>query len=891
MAQKIKGITIEIGGDTTKLDKALSGVNTKAKDLKSELKGVNSLLKLDPSNVTLLKQKQDILNKSIENTRDKLNTLKSTQAQVQQQFNEGKITEEQYRDFQREIVATENKLKSLTQELKNFGSVGAQQIAVVGDKMKNVGDKLESAGKKISVASVGATAALGGIAKNAIDFETAFTGVTKTVDGTDQELAQIKQGLLDLSQATASSTTDIAAVAEAAGQLGVKTENILDFTETMVRLGDSTTLSSEEAATAIAQLYNVMGSDINTVDNFGSALVSLGNNAATTETDILNMATRIGSSGKQVGLTEQEVLALSATLSSVGLEAEGGGSAISAVITKIDKDVALNSDTLKTWADVAGMSVKDFKNLWETDAMSAIQKIVAGMGDASKGGENLNVILDELGVTSLRQTDTMKRLSSASGLMTDMVNLSNEAWKENTSLSEESNKRYQTTAARMTQLKNQITELCVKLGDVLLPILQKIINAISGFVKWLTNLNPVAKKIVVVILALVAALGPLILITAKMITSVGTIMKVVPKLVGFMKTIKTAMLALNTTMLANPITWIIAGIVALIAAIVLLWTKCEWFRNLVTGMFENIKNACKKVIDAIVGFFKGVIDFIKNNWQTILLFIVNPFAGAFKLLYNHCEGFRNFINNFLENVKQFFSNAIENIKNFFSSIPEFIREIFVNAWNNMTSVFEKIADWFSDRLNDVKNVFSTIWNSITGIIRNCWNGILNLFSKGGQIFNGIKDGIVNAFKAIVNAIITGINTVIKIPFDKVNGLLNTIRNVKIPVINKKPFKGLWSQNPLPVPQIPKLRSGGSIEEGQAIVAEAGPEMITMTNGKVRVRPLTSMDRNQVLNTTNNKSNDVHVNVENFYNNRPQDVEGFAQELEFYRRRELDSIGG
>lgn len=888
MAQKIKGITIEIGGDTTKLDKALSGVNTKAKDLKSELKGVNSLLKLDPSNVTLLKQKQDILNKSIENTRDKLNTLKSTQAQVQQQFNEGKITEEQYRDFQREIVATENKLKSLTQELKNFSSVGAQQIAVVGDKMKNVGDKLESAGKKISVASVGATAALGGIAKNAIDFETAFTGVTKTVDGTEEELAQIKQGLLDLSQATASSTTDIAAVAEAAGQLGVKTENILDFTETMVRLGDSTTLSSEEAATAIAQLYNVMGSDINTVDNFGSALVSLGNNAATTETDILNMATRIGSSGKQVGLTEQEVLALSTTLASVGLEAEGGGSAISAVITKIDKDVALNSDTLKTWADVAGMSVKDFKNLWENDAMSAIQKIVAGMGDASKGGENLNVILDELGVTSLRQTDTMKRLSSASGLMTDMVNLSNEAWEENTSLSEESNKRYQTTAAKMTQLKNQITELCVKLGDILLPILQKIINKISGFVKWLTNLNPAAKKVMVVILALVAALGPLILITAKIISAVGTIMTNAPKLVKLISGIKTAISGLFTLISNHPVIFTITMIVA---AIVLLWTKCEWFRNLVTGMFENLKNACKKVIDAIVGFFKGVIDFIKNNWQTILLFIVNPFAGAFKLLYDHCEGFRNFINNFLENVKQFFSNAIENIKNFFSSIPEFIRGIFANAWNNMTSIFGKMADWFRDRLNDVKNVFSTIWNSITGIIRNCWNGILNLFSKGGQIFNGIKDGIVNAFKAIVNAIITGINTVIKIPFDKVNGLLNTIRNVKIPVINKRPFKGLWSQNPLPVPKIPKLRTGGSIEEGQAIVAEAGPEMITMTNGKVRVRPLTSMDRNQVLNTTNNKSNDVHVNVENFYNNRPQDVEGFAQELEFYRRRELDSIGG
>ena len=529
MAQKIKGITIEIGGDTTKLDKALGEVNSKTRQLQSELKGVNSLLKMDPKNVTLLKQKQDLLNQSIANTKEKLNTLKTAQIQVQEQFDKGQITEEQYRDFQREIVATENKLKSLTAELKNFGSVGAQQIAVVGQKMQDVGGKIESAGKKLSLFSAGSTVALTAVSKGAIDFETAFTGVTKTVDGTDEQLAKIKQGLLDLSKATSSSSTDIAAVAEAAGQLGVKTENILAFTETMVRLGDSTNMSADEAATAIAQLYNIMGSDINTVDQFGAAIVALGNNAATTEADIVNMASRIASSGTQVGLTEQEVLALSTTLASVGLEAEGGGSAISAVITKIDKDVALNTDSLKTWADVAGMSVKDFKTLWENDAMSAIQKVVGGMGDAKAGGENLNIILDELGVTSLRQTDTMKRLSGASELMADMVNISNNAWEENSALTNESSKRYETTAAKITQMKNTVTELCVKLGDILLPILNKIISAISKFTNWLTNLNPAAQKVVLVVLAIVSALGPFLIILAKLISSVGTIMTIVPK--------------------------------------------------------------------------------------------------------------------------------------------------------------------------------------------------------------------------------------------------------------------------------------------------------------------------------------------------------------------------
>ena len=991
MAKTIKGITIEIGGDTTKLGKALESVNTKTKELRSELKGVNSLLKLDPSNVTLLKQKQDLLNQSIANTREKLNTLKTAQIQVQAQFEKGEITEQQYRDFQREIVATETKLKSLTKELKNFGSVGAQQVAVVGEKMQDVGNKIESAGKKISVASVGTSAALVGASKTAIDFESAFAGVTKTVDGTEEQLEEIKQGILDLSEVTASSSTEIAAVAEAAGQLGVKTENILAFTETMVRLGDSTNLSADEAATAIAQLYNVMGADINTVDQFGAALVELGNNAATTESDILNMASRIASSGHQVGLTEQEVLALATTLSSVGLEAEGGGSAISAVITQIDKDVALNTDTLSTWAEMSGMSVKSFKNLWETDAMSAIQKVVSGMGDAAAGGQNLNVILDELGVTSLRQTDTMKRLSSASELMSSMVDLSNNAWEENAALTNESAKRYETTAAKITQMKNTITELCVKLGDILLPIIQSVINAISRFANWLTNLNPAVQKVIVAVLAIVSALGPFMIILAKLITSFGTIMTIVPKIVTVIKTVKTAFAAFNATLLANPIVLIVAAIAALVAGFVLLWNKCEGFRNFWINLWENVKNVCKKVIDGIVGFFTGIINFIKNNWQSLLLFLVNPFAGAFKLLYDNCEGFRNFVDSIIQKIKNIFAsivsfintNVIQPIKNFFAPIVGWFTELFMSIYNSLasiinviwgiiqglwqmivalftaaitwinenviapivnavttainavktglqvtwefiTSIFITIATWVNDNvlvpimtllstvwtwiqeniIMPIKNAFTAAWDSLKTGAANAWEGIKNVFSSvasffgdvfskawqkvknvfsaGGKIFEGIKDSIANVFKTVVNKIIGGINKVVAIPFNTINGMLNKIRNIEF--LNIAPFKDKWKENPLAVPQIPLLRTGGTmIGDGQAIMAEAGsPEMITMMNGKAIVRPLTNTDRKQVISNTNNNGN----NTFNFYSPKAltpsESVRKFRKELQYQK---------
>ena len=782
MASKIQGITVEIGGDTTKLGNALESVNKKSKSLQNELKGVNTLLKMDPSNVTLLRQKQDLLNQSIAECREKLNTLKATQAQVQAQFDKGEITAEQYRDFQREIVATENKLNKLQKEAKNFGSVGAQQVAVVGTKMQDLGNKVTAVGQKFKVISAVASTALVGITASAINFETAFTGVTKTVDGTDEQLENIKQGILDLSEATASSATDIAGVAEAAGQLGVKTENIMAFTETMVRLGDSTNISASDAATAIAQLYNVMGADINTVDQFGAALVALGNNAATSENDIMNMASRIASSGKQVGLTEQQVLALATSLASVGLEAEGGGSAISTVITEIDKSVALNSDSLKTWASVAGMSVKEFKQLWQNDAMTAIQAVTKGMGDAKAGGQNLNVILDNLGVTSLRQTDTMKRLSGASELMSNMVQISNEAWSENTALTNESEKRYQTTAAKMQQLKNTVQELCVKLGEILLPIIQSVCDSLSNFASWLTGLSPTAQKVVLVVIAIVAAIGPLIIFIGKLISSIGTIMTIVPKVVSAFKAIKTAMAALNAVMLANPISLVIIAIVALVAIFVVLWNKCEWFRNFWIGLWEKIKNAVSQAVENIKKFLdnmKTVIDGVKNNisifFENIKNFIsqvannIKNFIESVKLVLstivtfidtNVIQPIKNaiqaFLNTLLTIVTWINTNVIQPILSIVVPIVTKIGEIIAKIWEIITVLFGVLCSWINTNvIQPIINAVTSFVNSIIQFFQNLWNTIVLIFSIVTTWINA------NIIQPVVTAITNFINSIIQ----------------------------------------------------------------------------------------------------------------------------------
>lgn len=839
MASKIQGIIVEIGGDTTKLGNALKSVNDKTKALQSELKGVNTLLKMDPTNVTLLKQKQDLLNKSIAESRQKLQLLKETQSKIDS--GEVESTAENYRWLQREIEVTENKLKNLEKEAKSFGSVGAQQVAAVGTKMQTLGDSITNVGKKLTIVSAAASAALVGVAKSAIDFETAFTGVTKTVDGTDEELENIKEGLFDLSEATASSATDIASVAEAAGQLGVKTENVLDFTETMVRLGDSTNLSADEAATAIAQLYNVMGSDINTVDQFGAALVALGNNAATTEADILNMATRIGSSGKQVGLTEQQVLALATSLSSVGLEAEGGGSAISAVITKIDKDVALNSDTLKTWANVAGLSVKDFKNLWQNDAMSAIQAVVKGMGDASAGGENLNVILDDLGVTSLRQTDTMKRLSSASELMADMVNISNDAWTENSALTTESSKRYETTAAKIQQVKNTVTELCSKLGEILLPIIQKICDGLSSFVSWLTSLSPAAQKVMLVVVALVAALGPLLIFVGKIISSIGSILTYGPKIVSMFGTIKTAASGLFSFIAANPI---ILVITAIIAAIILLWNKCEWFRNLVIGIFEGIKNAVitvwnnikavwdivqpyfvalwegikaslQPVIESVIGAFQAAWEFIKTIWD-----LVQPYFAAiwenikiiFSVVGTVIGGFFQtawtVVKTIWDAVTGYFKAIFDTIKGIFSAVTAVFRGDFQGAWDAIKGIVGTWQQYFQNIWNGIKNIFASVGNFFKNSFQAAWNGIKSIFSNVGSFFQGIWNTIKNMFtnigttigNAIGGAFKNVVNSIISFAENTINKFIRSI-NWAIDVINNIPGVNISRLNELNIPRL------------------------------------------------------------------------------------------
>ena len=347
-SKRIKGITIEIGANTTKLTDALKKVDKQVGDAQYKLRDINKLLKLDPKNTELLTQKQKYLLEAINGTKEKLKEEKKALEQLQA-GSQTKDAIDQQEDLGREIAETTQKLDRLKDEYKDFGTVATQQTKAAGESMKATGQEIMDVGSGIRDVGQGLTthvtapivAGFAASAKAAIDWETAFTGVMKTVDASPEEYKQLEDAIKQMSTEMASSKTEIAGVMEIAGQLGVTgVDNLIAFTKTAVMLGDTTNLSAEDAATSLARVLNMTGDGYDKIDRLGSVVVDLGNNFATSESEITNMATRLTSAGKISGFTTQEIFALAAAMSSAGIEAEAGGTAMATTFKNIQAAVS-----------------------------------------------------------------------------------------------------------------------------------------------------------------------------------------------------------------------------------------------------------------------------------------------------------------------------------------------------------------------------------------------------------------------------------------------------------------------------------------------------------------------------------------------------------------------
>lgn len=472
-----------------------------------------------------LKAQQEYLTNAYEIQSDKVNVLKMQLADLENAENKNttaiKKKQNELTNAEIKLKNYESKLKDVQTQLTNTG----KKLEEWGEKVEKSGKKIENAGEKLSAFSAASISALTLSAKSAIDFEDAFAGVEKTVDGTKEQMEELKQGIRDMAKEIPSSTTEISAVAEAAGQLGIKTEDILSFTRVMIDLGNSTNLSAEEAASSLAKFANITKMSAKDYDKLGSTIVDLGNNFATTEADIVAMAQNLASAGTQVGMSQSDILALSTALSSVGLEAQAGGTAFSKALINMQLAVETNSESLKDWAAVAGMSAKDFSKLFKEDATKALQAFIEGLSKCGGETESAIKVLDDMGITETRMRDALLRSANASEIFTSAIETGSKAWEDNTALTNEANKRYDTLKSKIKIAINKLKDMAITLGNKLMPSIEKVIEGLGKWIDKFSTLSDKQVNMIVKIGLIVAAIGPLVTIIGKVTSVIGGTIK------------------------------------------------------------------------------------------------------------------------------------------------------------------------------------------------------------------------------------------------------------------------------------------------------------------------------------------------------------------------------
>lgn len=473
-----------------------------ANGTRSAEQGENAIQRLASRNVTL-KEAMDDCNSGIAEQKKVLVDLGST-----------------YEDSQRTYLGLKAGALGLKNELagmsKSFISTNETLLRLY-DTLGKVSSKSEQFANTVRPLSMLSFAGIAAATKTAIEFEDAWTGVTKTVNATPQQFEKINAGLKDLAQNTSSTYQDIAHYAELAGQMGIPTDAVVGFTKTITELGDTTNLVGEEAAQSIAKFSNVMVSQSKKTNTYysrlGSTIVDLGNKFSTTEADIMAMATRLGVAGKMVGFNSNQVLGLSTALSSLGIEAAAGGSSISKMLKTIDLSVSTGNKKLQKFAEVSGMTSQQFQKAWGEDAAGTFLKFVEGIGKSA----DVTKTLDELGIKEVRQAQSMGALAQSSDVLASALNVSKNAWNDNTAMANEAEKRYATLKSQLSQTWEAIKQAGNELGQAFTPTLTDLLKIVKKAANAFSNLDEGTQQTIAKMLLLTAAAYP----TAKGVSKVA----------------------------------------------------------------------------------------------------------------------------------------------------------------------------------------------------------------------------------------------------------------------------------------------------------------------------------------------------------------------------------
>lgn len=745
MANRIAGITVEIGGDTTKLSTALKTVNSEIRSTQQQLKDVNHLLKLDPGNTDLLAQKQRLLRDAIAETKEKLEALKTAAEQANEKLANGEISQQQYDALQREIVETEQKLKGLEDQASK-SEVALQKIAATGEKMKTLGDNISGVGSTLTRTVTAPIVGLGTAAvKTAADFDSAMSQVAAVSGATGAEFEALRDKAREMGSKTKFSATEAAEAFNYMAMAGWKTGDMLEGIEGIMNLAAA---SGEDLATTsdiVTDALTAFGLSASDSGHFADILAAASSNANTNVSMMGETFKYVAPIAGAMGYSAEDTAEAIGLMANAGIKSSQAGTTLRKIMTELNGEIKIHGDTLgdvtiqTTNADGSMRSLNDiladcrvaFGQLSESEQASAAETLV---GKQAMSGF--------LALMNAAPADIQK-LETAINTCSDSMDGYNGTAEKMAAVMQDN------LAGQLTILKSQLQELAISIGEILMPVIRDIVTHIQGWIDKFNSLDDGTKEMIVKIALFAAAVGPVLIVVGKVISAVGTIMTILPKLASILNVVSAAQAALNVVMSMNPYVLIAAAVVALIAAFVLLWNKCDAFREFWINLWNHIKDFFCGIVEGIKNVFSGIVEFIKNNWQGLALFLVNPIAGAFKLIYDNCEGFRNFWNNLWNSIKEAFSAVWDGIKNVCSSAWDAIKTGASKAWEGIkgvvTTVGTAIKDHVTKQWELTKQGSEIIWGKIKETVGSAFD---HMKQAGSAASSAIKENVTNAWNHI-----------------------------------------------------------------------------------------------------------------------------------------------
>lgn len=775
-ANRIKGITVEIGGDTTKLQTALKGVNSEIRNTQSQLKDVEKLLKLDPGNTELLAQKHKLLGAAVSETKTKLETLKTAAEQANSALANGDISQKQYDALQREIIETEQDLKKL-EEQANQSATAVQKVAATGEKLKTVGNNISTAGEKLLPVTAGVTALGTAAVATAASFESSMSQVQATMGITKDSMSQVNGESVNtmdtlgelakkMGSETAFSASECGGALNYLALAGYDTQEMCDTLPTVLNLAAAGDIELASASDMVTDAMSALGMG---VDEASTMVDQMAKTASSTNTSVAQLGEgilTIGATAKSIKGGTAELNTALGILANNGIKGAEGGTHLRNIILSLQNP----TDKAAVSMEQLGVDVYDSQGNMRSmnDILDDLNTSMAGMTSADKSNiinnifnktdlSSVNALLANTGST---WDDLQKSIADSGGAAQQMADT-----------------QLDNLQGQLTILKSALEGLAISFGELLMPAIKQIVGWVQKFVDWLNGMDEGTKKVVVTVALLAAALGPVLIVVGKVISAVGTIMTIVPKIAGVINVVKGAFAALNATMLANPIVLIIAAIAALVAAFIYLWNTNEAFRQFWIDLWNNIKEVAVAVWNAISTtaqtIWNGIKDFFSVLWEGIKTIFTTVITAIQTIITTYFDIYKTIITTVLNAIKNVFTKVWNAIKSVVTTVVNAIKDTISTVWNGIKTTISTIVNTIK---TTVSTVFNNMLSAIKTIVGNIASSIKSGFQKAIDFITSLPKQALQWGKDIINGIVNGIKSSIGNVKDAVGNVAGTIKS-------------------------------------------------------------------------------------------------------------------